>query len=99
MSYGGASLPIGKEFIEIGSKFEKNRPISDEGNAFDEASVNVFFVSIHFTSISESYVDLLPAYAKVYPFSHIQYFLNLRVSFRWMSKDGKRSDVPVRPLP
>ncbi|KAJ6477240.1 GMC oxidoreductase-domain-containing protein [Mycena vulgaris] len=36
-------LDIGRQFLETGAKFEKDRPISDEGNGLDEDSINVFF--------------------------------------------------------
>ncbi|KAJ6556755.1 GMC oxidoreductase-domain-containing protein [Mycena vulgaris] len=44
VSFGGdAMLDIGRQFLETGAKFEKDRPISDEGNGLDEDSINVFF--------------------------------------------------------
>ncbi|KAJ7045930.1 GMC oxidoreductase-domain-containing protein [Mycena alexandri] len=44
VSYGGAEiLDIAKQFLEIGPKFEKDRPWSDEGNGVNLASINVFF--------------------------------------------------------
>ncbi|KAJ6556731.1 GMC oxidoreductase-domain-containing protein [Mycena vulgaris] len=44
VSFGGdAMLDIGRQFLETGVKFEKDRPISDEGNGLDEDSIKVFF--------------------------------------------------------
>ncbi|KAF5370974.1 hypothetical protein D9757_009895 [Collybiopsis confluens] len=45
VSHGGpdAVMEIGKQFLDVGPKVEKNRHVSDEGNAFDEKSVNVFY--------------------------------------------------------
>ncbi|KAJ7668994.1 alcohol oxidase-like protein [Mycena rosella] len=44
VSFGGNEmLDIGKQFLDIGPKFDKDRPRSEEGNAFDEDSINVFF--------------------------------------------------------
>ncbi|KAJ6460827.1 hypothetical protein C8R47DRAFT_1242121 [Mycena vitilis] len=44
VSFGGSPIgQIGKEFLEIGPKFEKDRPGSDEGNALDVESINKFF--------------------------------------------------------
>ncbi|KAJ7210036.1 GMC oxidoreductase-domain-containing protein [Mycena pura] len=42
VSYG-APLDLAAQFLEIGPKFEKNRPFGDEGNGFDAASVNKFY--------------------------------------------------------
>ncbi len=39
-------MEIAKQFLEIGPKFEKDRPESEEGNNLDSESVNVFYVSI-----------------------------------------------------
>ena len=39
-------MEIPKQFLEIGPKFEKDRPESEEGNNLDPESVNVFFVSM-----------------------------------------------------
>ncbi|KAJ7689991.1 GMC oxidoreductase-domain-containing protein [Mycena rosella] len=36
-------LDIGKQFLDIGPKFDKDRARSEEGNTFDEDSINVFF--------------------------------------------------------
>jgi hypothetical protein len=45
VSFGGSpTSQIGREFITIGSKFENHRPESDEGNALNVESINVFFV-------------------------------------------------------
>ncbi|KAJ7167198.1 GMC oxidoreductase-domain-containing protein [Mycena crocata] len=43
VSFGGEMLDIGKQFLEVGPKFEHNRPLSEEGNGLDLASINVFF--------------------------------------------------------
>ncbi|KAJ7640682.1 hypothetical protein DFH06DRAFT_1097750 [Mycena polygramma] len=44
VSFGGSPIgQVGKEFIEIGPKFQKDRPGSDEGNALDVESINKFF--------------------------------------------------------
>ncbi|KAJ6556748.1 GMC oxidoreductase-domain-containing protein [Mycena vulgaris] len=44
VSFGGdAMLDIGRQLLETGAKFEKDRPVSDEGNGLDEDSINVFF--------------------------------------------------------
>ncbi|KAJ6605452.1 GMC oxidoreductase-domain-containing protein [Mycena vulgaris] len=45
VSYGGEVLEIGMQVLELGPKFEKDRPRSDEGNGLDLASINVFFIS------------------------------------------------------
>ncbi|KAK0201034.1 GMC oxidoreductase-domain-containing protein [Desarmillaria ectypa] len=44
-SFGGNAemMEIPKQFLEIGPKFEKDRPESEEGNNLDPESVNVFF--------------------------------------------------------
>ncbi len=66
VSHGGISLPIGKEFIDIGSKLEKDRPASDEGNAFDKESINVFYVSfLTPDNYPSSLFILYQAYAQV----------------------------------
>ncbi len=39
-------LEISKQFLEIGPRFEKDRPESEEGNNLDPESVNVFYVGI-----------------------------------------------------
>ncbi len=39
-------MEIPKQFLEIGPKFEKDRPKSEEGNNLDPESINVFFVGI-----------------------------------------------------
>ncbi len=39
-------MEMAKQFLEIGPKFEKDRPESEEGNNFGSESVNVFYVSI-----------------------------------------------------
>ncbi|KAJ7039912.1 GMC oxidoreductase-domain-containing protein [Mycena alexandri] len=44
VSFGSEVSQLGKEFVEIGAKFEKNRPESDEGNALDVESINKFFI-------------------------------------------------------
>ncbi|KAF8904338.1 alcohol oxidase-like protein [Mucidula mucida] len=46
VSYGGPNsvMNIGKQFLDIGPKFEKKRPLSDEANGFGEESVNVFYL-------------------------------------------------------
>ncbi|KAJ7653459.1 GMC oxidoreductase-domain-containing protein [Mycena rosella] len=36
-------LDIGRQYLEIGPKLDKNRPRSDEGNGLNEESINVFF--------------------------------------------------------
>ncbi|KAJ7187783.1 GMC oxidoreductase-domain-containing protein [Mycena filopes] len=44
VSHGGAPiLPIAQQFLDIGPKFEKDRPLSDEGNGLSLASINCFF--------------------------------------------------------
>ncbi|KAJ6590478.1 GMC oxidoreductase-domain-containing protein [Mycena vulgaris] len=44
VSFGGDEiLDVGKQFLELGPKFEKDRPRNDEGNGLDESSINVFF--------------------------------------------------------
>ncbi|KAJ7731065.1 GMC oxidoreductase-domain-containing protein [Mycena metata] len=40
---GGEMFEVGKQFLDVGQKYEKNRPVSDEANAFDEKSINVFY--------------------------------------------------------
>ncbi|KAK0231695.1 GMC oxidoreductase-domain-containing protein [Armillaria nabsnona] len=47
-SFGGNAemMEIPKQFLEIGPKFEKDRPESEEGNNLDPESINVFFVDI-----------------------------------------------------
>ncbi|KAJ7904840.1 hypothetical protein B0H13DRAFT_2233870 [Mycena leptocephala] len=46
VSFGGSpTSQIGREFIAIGSKFENHRPESDEGNALNVESINVFFLT------------------------------------------------------
>lgn len=49
VSYGGpgALSEVGKQLLDIGPKMNKKRPAGDEGNAFDEASINTFYVSFH----------------------------------------------------
>ncbi|KAJ7606670.1 GMC oxidoreductase-domain-containing protein [Roridomyces roridus] len=43
VSYGGDSgLGVWKEFVDVGSQFEVDRPIGVDGNAFYEESINVF---------------------------------------------------------
>ncbi|KAJ7770632.1 GMC oxidoreductase-domain-containing protein [Mycena metata] len=59
VSFGSEISDLAKEFVEIGAKFEKNRPETDEGNALNVESINKFFI--------------MP---------------------KWISKDGRRSDVP-----
>ncbi|KAJ7484679.1 GMC oxidoreductase-domain-containing protein [Mycena latifolia] len=45
VSFGGDKmLEIGQQFIDIGSKFEKDRPVGDEGNGLNAESINVFYV-------------------------------------------------------
>ncbi|KAJ7698865.1 GMC oxidoreductase-domain-containing protein [Mycena metata] len=44
VSFGSEVSELGKEFVELGAKFEKNRPKSDEGNALDIESINKFFI-------------------------------------------------------
>ncbi|THU99424.1 alcohol oxidase [Dendrothele bispora CBS 962.96] len=43
VSYGGHFTEIGREFVELGPKVESNRPKANEGNGFDQASINVFY--------------------------------------------------------
>ncbi|KAJ6556780.1 GMC oxidoreductase-domain-containing protein [Mycena vulgaris] len=44
VSFGGdAMLDIGRQFLETGAKFQRDRPICDEGNGLNEDSINVFF--------------------------------------------------------
>ncbi|KAJ6617578.1 GMC oxidoreductase-domain-containing protein [Mycena sp. CBHHK59/15] len=43
VSSGGYFFDIAQQFLDLGPKFEKDRPLSDEGNGLDEASINVFF--------------------------------------------------------
>ncbi|KAK7052474.1 GMC oxidoreductase [Favolaschia claudopus] len=43
VTYGGDFFDIGKQYIEVGSKFEKDRPQSDEGSGFTADSINKFF--------------------------------------------------------
>ncbi|KAJ7436331.1 GMC oxidoreductase-domain-containing protein [Mycena latifolia] len=43
VSFGGEILDIGKQFLELGPRFEKDRPRSDEGNGLDLVSINAFF--------------------------------------------------------
>ncbi|KAJ7615032.1 GMC oxidoreductase-domain-containing protein [Mycena polygramma] len=44
VSFGGSPLGrLGKEFIQVGSEYEKDRPRTDEGNAFNVDSLNKFF--------------------------------------------------------
>ncbi|KAJ6611006.1 GMC oxidoreductase-domain-containing protein [Mycena sp. CBHHK59/15] len=43
VSFGGEVLDVGKQFLELGPRFEENRPWNDEGNGLDLASINVFF--------------------------------------------------------
>ncbi|KAJ7484622.1 alcohol oxidase-like protein [Mycena latifolia] len=44
VSFGGEKmLDIGQQFIDVGSKFEKDRPVGDEGNGLNEGSINVFY--------------------------------------------------------
>ncbi|KAJ7770659.1 GMC oxidoreductase-domain-containing protein [Mycena metata] len=59
VSFASEISDLAKEFVEIGAKFEKNRPETDEGNALNVESINKFFI--------------MP---------------------KWISKDGRRSDVP-----
>ncbi|KAJ7226702.1 hypothetical protein GGX14DRAFT_417166 [Mycena pura] len=40
---GGDMFEVGKQFLDVGPKYERNRPVSDEANAFDEQSINVFY--------------------------------------------------------
>lgn len=42
-SYGSTVFDIGKEFLEYGPKFEKDRPLGTDGNGFYEWSVNRFY--------------------------------------------------------
>ncbi|THU99422.1 alcohol oxidase [Dendrothele bispora CBS 962.96] len=44
VSFGGKSFELAQEFLDIGPQVEKNRPLSDEGNDFTEASLNVDWV-------------------------------------------------------
>jgi alcohol oxidase len=44
VSFGGQILDIANQFIELGPKFEKDRPESDDGNGLDMGSINSFFV-------------------------------------------------------
>ncbi|KAJ7738338.1 GMC oxidoreductase-domain-containing protein [Mycena metata] len=44
VSFGSEVTQLGKELKETGAKFEKNRPESDECNAFDVESINKFFI-------------------------------------------------------
>ncbi|KAJ7758182.1 GMC oxidoreductase-domain-containing protein [Mycena maculata] len=50
VSFGGETLDTTKSFMELGPKFEKDRPWSDEGHGFDVASINVFFPMPKFIS-------------------------------------------------
>ncbi|KAJ7899374.1 GMC oxidoreductase-domain-containing protein [Mycena leptocephala] len=43
VSFGGQILDIANQFIELGPKFEKDRPESDDGNGLDMGSINSFF--------------------------------------------------------
>ncbi|KAJ7896106.1 hypothetical protein B0H14DRAFT_2680487 [Mycena olivaceomarginata] len=43
VTYGGDVFDVGKQYIDIGSKFEKDRPQSDEGSGFTADSINKFF--------------------------------------------------------
>ncbi|KAJ3874896.1 GMC oxidoreductase-domain-containing protein [Lentinula edodes] len=45
VSFGGpgALMDIGKQFLDVGPKFEQSRPLSNEGNGFNEESINVFY--------------------------------------------------------
>ncbi|KAJ7620940.1 hypothetical protein FB45DRAFT_927948 [Roridomyces roridus] len=40
---GGSGLGVWKEFVDVGSQIEVDRPAAHEGNGFYEGSVNVFF--------------------------------------------------------
>ncbi|KAJ7690393.1 GMC oxidoreductase-domain-containing protein [Mycena rosella] len=42
VSYGGQILDLAKQFVELGPKFEKDRPLTDDGNEFGTASINAF---------------------------------------------------------
>ncbi|KAJ7776368.1 alcohol oxidase-like protein [Mycena metata] len=44
VSFGSEISQLGKEFKETGAMFEKNRPESDECNAFDAESINKFYI-------------------------------------------------------
>jgi alcohol oxidase len=48
VTYGGDVFDVGKQYIDIGSKFEKDRPQSDEGSDFTADSINKFFVRVSF---------------------------------------------------
>ncbi|KAJ7187268.1 alcohol oxidase [Mycena filopes] len=44
VSYGGAGLlEIAQQFLDIGPKVEKNRPVGPDGNDFTTKSINVFY--------------------------------------------------------
>ncbi|KAJ6588684.1 GMC oxidoreductase-domain-containing protein [Mycena capillaripes] len=44
VSFGGEELlDIGKQFLEVGPKFERDRSLSDEGNGLNLESINVFY--------------------------------------------------------
>ncbi|KAJ6543116.1 alcohol oxidase-like protein [Mycena capillaripes] len=46
VSFGGSwTSSVGKEFVEVGSMLERNRPESDEGNGLNVESINTFFLN------------------------------------------------------
>lgn len=64
VSFGGEILDTTKSFMELGPKFEKDRPWSDEGHGFDVASINVFFVCCYLCRPKQSLISI--ANAKIY---------------------------------
>ncbi|KAF7331512.1 GMC oxidoreductase [Mycena kentingensis (nom. inval.)] len=43
VTYGSECFEVGKQYIDVGSKYEKDRPATDEGSGFTADSINKFF--------------------------------------------------------
>ncbi|KAJ6573189.1 alcohol oxidase-like protein [Mycena vulgaris] len=77
VSFGGEVLDIGMQFLKLGPKFEQDRPWSDEGNGLDLASINVFFVCRSLENLFDRSDTSI---------------CSLQMP-KWISNDGRRSDV------
>ncbi|PBK85827.1 alcohol oxidase [Armillaria gallica] len=86
-SFGGNAemMEIPKQFLEIGPKFEKDRPQSEEGNNLDPESINVFFVG--HADFPDRECQSMDTNVIIVEFDLIS------VLIRYISTKGRRSDA------
>ncbi|KAJ7263563.1 alcohol oxidase-like protein [Mycena haematopus] len=92
VTFGGDVFDVGKQYIDIGSKFEKDRPQSDEGSDFTADSINKFFQMPKWINKDGIRSDVAHNYYYNVKFKNLAVFDGVRVN-RVLATNGTATGV------